>query len=86
MSGRMAELQAEIKSSGRAVLRKAGDTPRESVKQRLDDRGRLERMEERGLIKLGRGGIPEGFWKRPRPADPERDVMNALLDQRGSRH
>lgn len=88
MIGRMAELRDEIRSAGRGVsrVRKAGDTPRESVRQRLNDRERLERMEERGLVKLGSGKIPDAFWTRPRPADPERDVMNALLDQRGSRY
>lgn len=90
MVGRMAELRAEIKSAGRGRsiprAKKPGDTPRETVKGRLDDRERLEGMEERGLVKLGSGKIPDAFWTRPRPADPERDVMNALLDQRGSRY
>ncbi len=90
MVGRMAELRDEIKSAGREAAvpraRKPGDTPRDAVKRRLNDRERLERMEERGLVKLGSGKIPEAFWTRPRPADPERDVMNALLDQRGSRY
>lgn len=88
MVGRMAELRAEINSVGRGQrapsARRAGDTPREAVRQRLEDRERLIRMEERGEIKLGSGELPASFWRRPRPADPERDVMNALLDQRES--
>lgn len=89
MVGRMAELRDEIKAGRERPVpraRKSEDTPREAIKQRLNDRERLQGMEERGLVKLGSGKIPEAFWTRVRPADPERDVMNALLDQRGSRY
>ena len=41
-------------------------------------------MQERGLIKLGSGKIPDAFWDMPRPEDPEGEVMRALLDERES--
>lgn len=86
----MKELRAELTARsdgperGRLGLRKAGDTPKEAIRQRLDDRDRLQRMQERGEIKLGTGTIPDDFWGMPRPEDPEGEVMQALLDERDS--
>jgi prevent-host-death family protein len=37
-----------------------------------------------GLIRLGSGKIPKGFWKLPRPADPTGAVLKALLEERES--
>jgi hypothetical protein len=91
MVSRMEELRAELTSARHggaeqrrpiARARGAGDTPRELVKERLDDRERLAQMEQRGEIKLGSGRVPAGFWTRPRPADPDSEVLSALLDQR----
>ncbi len=81
-------MRAEIGSAGRgaraAPARRMGDTPREAVRQRLEDRERLIRMHERGEIKLGSGTVPDAFWDMPRPEDPEGEVMQALLDERES--
>lgn len=89
MVGRMMELQEELAAhKGRRsfVARSYGRdvTPREVVVERLDDHERLARMEERGEIKLGSGKIPADFWSKPRPQDPEEEVLGALLDQRES--
>jgi prevent-host-death family protein len=37
-----------------------------------------------GLIRLGSGKLPKGFWKLPRPADPTGAVLKALLEERES--
>ena len=37
-----------------------------------------------GLIRLGSGKLPKGFWKLPRPADPSGAVLRALLEERAS--
>ncbi|OLD40886.1 MAG: hypothetical protein AUI83_21655 [Armatimonadetes bacterium 13_1_40CM_3_65_7] len=37
-----------------------------------------------GLIRLGSGKLPKGFWKMPRPADPTGAVLKALLEERES--
>jgi hypothetical protein len=85
---RIAELRSEAGPVGRGNPRRKkrdpGDTPRETVRQRLDDRERLQRMAERGEIKLGSGKIPVTFWAMPRPDDPNGEVMRALLDERES--
>ncbi len=50
----------------------------------LTDEERLANMERRGLLKRGKGKIPEDFLSRARPQDPEGDVLAALLDERHS--
>lgn len=42
----------------------------------------LARMEKQGLIKLGSGKLPKGFWTMPRPGDPKGLVLKALLEER----
>ncbi|MBI2564276.1 MAG: type II toxin-antitoxin system prevent-host-death family antitoxin [candidate division NC10 bacterium] len=37
-----------------------------------------------GLIRLGTGKLPKGFWKMRRPADPTGAVLKALLEERES--
>ena len=43
----------------------------------------LTRMEKQGLIRLGSGKLPKGFWTMPRSEDPDGLVLKALLDERG---
>jgi prevent-host-death family protein len=42
----------------------------------------LIEMEKQGLIKLGSGKLPKGFWKLPRPKDPKGLVAKAVLRER----
>jgi hypothetical protein len=39
-------------------------------------------MEKQGLIKVGSGKLPKGFWKLPRPKDPKGLVVKAVLQER----
>lgn len=42
----------------------------------------LAEMEKQGLIKLGTGRLPKGFWDMPRPEDPKGSVLKAVLRDR----
>ncbi len=42
----------------------------------------LLEMQKQGLIKLGSGKLPKGFWKLPRPKDPKGLVMKTVLRER----
>ena len=42
----------------------------------------LVEMEKHGLIKLGSGKLPKGFWELPRPKDPKGLVVKAVLQER----
>lgn len=37
-----------------------------------------------GLVRLGSGKLPGGFWRLPRPADPRGAAREALLQERKS--
>ena len=42
----------------------------------------LIEMEKQGLIKIGSGKLPTGFWELPRPNDPNGLVAKAVLKER----
>ena len=42
----------------------------------------LIEMEKQGLIRLGPGKLPKGFWELPRPKDPKGLVARAALRER----
>jgi prevent-host-death family protein len=42
----------------------------------------LVEMEKRGLIKVGSGKLPKGFWDLPRPKDPKGLIVKAVLQER----
>jgi prevent-host-death family protein len=51
----------------------------------LDDEAetaRLRRMEREGLVRLGSGKLPEGFFEKERLADPEGLLRKAALEER----
>jgi prevent-host-death family protein len=54
------------------------------VGEKSRQRGTLSRMEKDGLIKLGSGKLPKGFWEMPRPEDPQGTVLKALIEERES--
>jgi len=43
----------------------------------------LVQMEKHGLIKLGSGKLPKGFWDLPRPNDARGLVVKTVLSERG---
>ena len=44
--------------------------------------GHLVQMEKQGLVKIGSGKLPRGFWDLPRPKDPKGLVLKAALRER----
>ena len=42
----------------------------------------LLEMAKQGLIKIGSGKLPKGFWDLPRPKDPKGLVVKAVLRER----
>ncbi len=43
---------------------------------------RMRELERRGLVTMGTGRLPEGFWDLPRPDDPDDSLLKALLEER----
>jgi prevent-host-death family protein len=42
----------------------------------------LLEMQKQGVLKLGSGKLPKGFWNLPRPKDPKGLVVKAVLQER----
>jgi len=42
----------------------------------------LLEMQKQGVVKLGSGKLPKGFWNLPRPKDPKGLVVKAVLRER----
>jgi prevent-host-death family protein len=42
----------------------------------------LKSLERAGLVRIGIGKLPDGFWDLPRPKDMEGAAMKALLIER----
>ena len=42
----------------------------------------LLEMQKQGVVKLGSGRLPKGFWNLPRPKDPKGLVVKAVLRER----
>jgi prevent-host-death family protein len=42
----------------------------------------LRKLEGQGLMRLGSGKLPKGFWKLPRPRDPKASVRKAVAEER----
>ncbi len=42
----------------------------------------LLELERAGVLRLGSGKLPKGFWKAPRPKDPKGRALKSLLAER----
>ena len=42
----------------------------------------LLKLARSGLVRIGSGTLPKGFWKLPRPSDESAAGLRALLDER----
>jgi prevent-host-death family protein len=43
---------------------------------------RLRALERQGLVKMGTGRLPKGFWTRPRGSDPQGLTRAAVTQER----
>lgn len=66
-----------VTDRGRAVAR---IVPVAADRSALPDR--LKKLEGAGLLRLGSGTVPRGFWAAPRPADRKGKALAAILAER----
>ena len=52
------------------------------VTDRGSDLESLRDLERQGLLRLGSGRLPKGFWKLPRGKDPKAAVRRAAREER----
>jgi prevent-host-death family protein len=45
---------------------------------------RWKKLESAGLLRIGSGKVPRGFWSARRPGDPGGKAVRAILEERAS--
>ncbi len=80
----LSEFLARVKAGGEVIVTERGRPVAKLVPIRPSGRipEVLREMEKEGLLRVGSGKLPSGFWKLPRPRDPKGLVLRALLDER----
>ncbi len=72
---------ARVKAGEEVVVTERGKAIAKLVPMPRDEGGEMER---RGLLTIGTGKLPDDFWDRPMPEDPDGLVLKALLEERRS--
>jgi len=83
----LSEHLARVKAGEEVIVTERGKPIAKIVPIGRDQPGvpaHLLELARAGLVKLGSGKLPKGFWKLPRPADPSGAVLKALLEERES--
>src|SRR2546425_10755298 len=83
----LSEHLARVKAGEEVVVTERGKPIAKIVPIGRDQVGvpaHLLELARAGLVRLGSGKLPRGFWKLPRPADPSGPVLKALLAERHS--
>lgn len=86
---RLSEYLARVKSGeevlvtdrGRPVARLV-PVGAETIVDDEAEAARLAAMEKEGLLRLGSNTLPEGFFEKERPEDPEGLLVEAVLEER----
>ena len=89
LKARLSEYLARVKSGeevlvtdrGRPVARLV-PVGAETIADDEAERARLAAMEKEGLLRLGSGSLPEDFFAKERPEDPEGLLVEAVLEER----
>lgn len=78
---------ARVKAGEEIVVTERGRAIAKLVPMPRDEDAEMERlreMERRGVLTIGTGKLPDDFWDRPMPEDPDGLVLKALLEERRS--
>ena len=84
LKARLSEYLSQVKAGMEVLITDRGKPVARlvPVSRPKDLKPSMVRMEKQGLIRLGPGKLPKGFWRIPRPEDPEGLVLKALLEER----
>lgn len=81
----LSEYLARVKAGEEVIVTERGKPIAKIVPISQDMSGlppHLLDLARAGLVRLGSGRLPEGFWKMPRPKDPSGAGLKALLEER----
>ena len=76
---------AKVKAGDEVLVMERGKPIAKLVPLAKDSGATLAHMHElarAGLVRVGSGKLPNGFWKLPRPKDRKRRALQALLAER----
>lgn len=79
------EYLARVKAGEEIVVTERGRPIATIVPIRRDassDAAHLMELARTGLVRIGSGKLPRGFWKMPRPKDATGSARKALLEER----
>ena len=77
----LSEFLAGVKAGEEVVVTERG-RPVARIVPYASGGAELDELVRAGQVRRSRGGLPRGFWKRQRPADPEGLLLQALLEER----
>lgn len=76
---------AQVKAGDEVLVMERGKPIAKIVPLAKDRDGTLAHLHDlarAGLVRVGSGKLPAGFWKLPRPKDRKRRALQALLAER----
>ena len=76
---------AKVKAGDEVLVMERGKPIAKLVPVAKDSDGTLAQLHDlarAGLVRVGSGKLPTGFWKLPRPKDRKRRALQALLAER----
>jgi prevent-host-death family protein len=84
LKARLSEYLSQVKAGNEVLITDRGKPVARLVpiSRKKVARESVTRMEKNGLIKLGSGRLPKGFWAMPRAEDPKDLVLKALMQER----
>jgi prevent-host-death family protein len=85
LKARLSECLAKVKAGEELIVLERGKPIAKLVPITRDgaaDSGQLADLARAGLIRIGAGALPKGFWKLPRPKDRRGKALEALLNER----
>ena len=87
MKASLSKYLARVKAGEEVIVTERGKPVAKLVPILRDDDMEMERLRElerRGVLTIGTGKLPDDFWNRPMPEDPDGLVLKALLEERES--
>lgn len=87
LKARLSEYLARVKAGEEVLVTDRGRpvarlVPVGPVPDDETEAARLRTLEREGLVRLGTGRLPEDFFEKKRPADPEALLRRAALEER----
>lgn len=78
----LSEYLARVKAGEEVIVTERGRPIAKIVPLSHDVATGLTELARAGLIRVGSGRLPQGFWKLPRPTGTRGEGVRALVDER----